>query len=48
VFEPLRTGERLALGAGAMPARATECSGATQLDRAHRAPLGATEPAGMG
>jgi hypothetical protein len=27
---------------------ATECSGATQLDRAHRAPLGATEPAGMG
>ena len=63
-FEPLRAGERLALRAGAMPARvvgdalvtagvalfdmAAEGRGAAQFDRAHRTPLGTTEPVGMG
>ena len=63
-FEPLRAGERLALGTMPIAARvvgdalmatrvalldmAAECGGAAQFDRAHHAPLDATEPPGMG
>jgi hypothetical protein len=64
VFEPLRAGERLALGTMAIATRVVgdplmaarvalldmtaERGGATQLDGAHRAPLGTTECVGMG